>query len=189
MSPVLSRRRAGVSLALGALGLAGCGFRSALADRPGPGGTASVPALLGLIYVHRVESGGDDDTRLAQALRNALLDRMGLPDRPAFGLAISVRRALTGSGINLAGKITHQTLTANATFTLRALNQEGAEAPRDLVFGTESAWSSFDRLDSPFADRVAVRDLDDRVAHSLADQIYTRIAAYFVEVGGPTRRG
>lgn len=150
-----------------------------LAERPGAGGTASTPALLGLVYVHRATYGAEGDARLAQAVRNALVNRLGEPSRPAFALTLTVSRSIAGAATTLANRITHETLSGTATFSLQALNQEGAAPPKPLISGSETAWANQDRLDSAYADRMVERDMERRVADGLADQIQRRLAGYF----------
>lgn len=160
--------------------LAGCGFRSALSDRSGVGGTESSLSLMKLIYVHQASYGSQNDIRLAQGLRNALLNRVGEPSRPAFSLTMDLKRLTRGAGITSTDRTTRWTVEGRVSFVLFALNQEAKAPPREVYRGTETSWSSYDRIDSPFSDRIAERNLDDQIAVQLADQIFNRIAGWFV---------
>lgn len=176
-------------LVLAPLVLAGCGFRSALSSQSGVQGTESSLRLMKLIYVHQATYGNQTDIRLAQGVRNGLLNRVGEPGRPAFSLTMTLSRGTRGAGITSTDRTTRITVEGKVDFVLYALNQEEKAPPREVYRGTETSWSSYDRIDSPFSDRIAERDLDDQIAIQLADQIFNRIAGWFVRASQGTVPG
>ncbi|MBE1237571.1 hypothetical protein IHV25_07910 [Phaeovibrio sulfidiphilus] len=174
------KRRAVLGLLAGApLLLGGCGFRSALTTRPGAGGTDSNLTLVEHVYVHHITyRDGSGSERTVHDLYNALVDRFGEPERPAFSLRSSYERRSWSSGVSMTDRSSRWTVQGTLAFSLFALNQEGQAPPRLLFQGQEVSWSSFDRMDSPFSDRIAEREMDRQIALRLADQVFNRVVAW-----------
>ncbi|MBK1663236.1 twin-arginine translocation pathway signal protein [Rhodospirillum rubrum] len=182
-----SRRQALVLLA-GALVPAGCGFRPMLADRAGPAGRGGASGALAGIYVHSVTYSKEEDARFGQEIRNALIDRLGLPDQPTYGLTLAGSLIRRSSGITKDDRTTRYTMSASITFQLRALDRAGVQPPKPLLAGTETSWAAYDVIGSPFANEMNERDAVSRTAEQIADQLYTRLGAYFSQAPAPAGR-
>lgn len=182
------RRLLGGAVGLGGLVLVpGCGFRPMTAG-PGGAGTgrtlATSPQAAAGVYVHPVVSGAPDATALGQDLRNALINRFGLPDRPAYALRLTLDRQDSGRGYTLDARATRITVTGRVRFAVFRLDPANRQPPQLAFSGTETAWSSFDAIEAPFADTMARRRAERLVADSLAAQIDTRLSAW---IAAPNR--
>lgn len=142
----------------------------------------------------------NDGSNVTADLSGIIVDE--LPDRLGHYLVQEVRFALDGSGaesgtpryrlsmtatetvqsaiVNTStGRATAATLHVRVVYTLKSLPGE-----KSIHDGTAIMTASYDRGPQRFASVRAARDAEIRIAKTLADQIRTRLAAYFA-----TRRG
>ena len=156
--PSPSRRAALFALVGAALGLSACTVSPLYGTRPG-----AVP--LGLVSVKEVR------TRVAQRVRNALIETLGPPSvAEPFTLTLDVgsrvRFFLTDAETN---RTSAGTVTVTAAFSLRA--PDGT-----VQQGRERARASFDAPLQEFARQRAVRDAEDRAAREAAQRVRLAIA-------------
>jgi LPS-assembly lipoprotein len=173
-----SRRQAlGLLMGLSAAGLAlsGCGFQPMYGEQ-----NAALNA-----------KGGDRTSKLAQVridpiaeragqeLHNRLRDRMnpnGQPDTPVYRLAVAtseIEQEIAGDNNE---HVRHKILKVTAVYTLYPVKDDKKKL---LDQATSRITVSFDTLDDPYNDIATYQDAQRRAAEQLADQITTRVAAYF----------
>lgn len=149
--------------ALAALPLAACGFEP-LYDPAGPGA-----AVAGRVEVDVIES------TAGFALRERLVDRLGLPDAPTHRLAVSLDLRQVGVAITEDDVTSRYDVIGEAAWRLFPL---GESAP--ALAGATSATTGYSAPDSSAASGFAVlsarRDAEDRLALTLADRIAQRLA-------------
>lgn len=159
-------RRAALGFLVAALG--GCGLRP-LYGR-GSGGQVTVAAL-GAVAI------GPIPGRLGQVLHNDLRDRInpqGAPGRPRYRLEVQVFRFKEGLAIKKDEEITRSNLRLTATFVL-----SDYRSGERLLEGSARSTGSFNLVRSDFANLVAERDAERRVAREISEQILTRLSLYF----------
>lgn len=160
-------RGLGLALVL-PLALAGC-FRPLYAEAPSGG---SVPAMMAGIVVEQVPD------RVGHYLVEELkfeLDGSGATHQPRYRLSMEAQERI-GTAIisSLTGRAESATVTVDVNFTLKAVGTNDT-----VLSGRATASASYDRSPQRFAATRAARDAEIRIARQLADQIRTRIAAYF----------
>jgi LPS-assembly lipoprotein len=162
-----------LALALALLGLiAGCGFRPLYGTR---GGSDATVSELAAVTVTPIAG------RLGQLVRNHLREQLsprGTPGPARYRLDIALIRASEGLAIKKDEEITRSNLRLTATFALRAA--AGGDA---LLEGQTRSIASFNLVRSDFANLIAERDAESRVAREVGDQIATRLAIYFSRRG------
>jgi len=111
---------------------------------------------------------------LVQELRFDL-DGSGTTAQPRYRLSLTAKERLQAAVVNSAtGRASSATLIVESTFTLTSIDT-GAT----LLTGTAFGSASYDRTQQRYAAIRAARDAEIRVARNLAEQIKTRVAAYF----------
>lgn len=146
------------TLLLGALALAGCGFRPV----HGPGGTGG--ALMGQVRA------ADPATRAEFGFVAALEERLGrpAPGRLALGYRLAIARvgaaqidAIGVTAINLRGRLDY-------TLTEGAATRAQGRVVADTWFSTTA---------TQFATQAAEEDAEARLARMLADAVVARLLA------------
>jgi LPS-assembly lipoprotein len=149
--------------ALVCLPLAACGFEPLYAPA-GPGA-----AVAGRIEVDVIES------TAGFALRERLVDRLGLPESPTHRLAVSLNLRQVGVAITQDDVTSRYDVIGNATWRLFP---HGQSLP--VLTGETSATTGYSApsssTTSTFAVLSAKRDAEERLALTLADRIAQRLA-------------
>lgn len=154
----MSHSRRYVLTLLAAAPLGACGFEPLY----GPNKAASIAR--GRIAVDEI--GG----LMGYELRERLTNRLGASSNPSHHLRIKVNVSSDSLAINAANEITRYSLTGVANFSLNDTER------REASNGSVRAFSSYSATASAYATSVAERDARERLAHSLAEQIATRLA-------------
>lgn len=155
---------------LALLALAGC-------FRPMYGSVDGRPAVtdeLGRIAIAPLEG------RVGQRVRNELLYAFsaGEGGEAPYRLAVSLRETSEDMMLRRSGEAVTTIFELRANFTLIE-----AASGRVLHGGTASARAPYDRSAQIFANERARLDAENRAARTVADQVKTRIAAYFAARG------
>ncbi|WP_293865299.1 LPS assembly lipoprotein LptE [uncultured Alsobacter sp.] len=112
---------------------------------------------------------------LVQEVRYALDGSGNETTSPRYRLTMSATETVQSAIVNTStGRATAATLYVKVTYTLKSLP---GDAP--IHAGTATMTASYDRGPQRFASVRAARDAEIRIAKTLADQIRTRLAAYF----------
>jgi LPS-assembly lipoprotein len=158
-----------LALVLALLGLAGgCGFRPLYGKAPGGQGTV---AELAAVTVNPIPD------RLGQMVRNHLRDQLAPREsqtRSRYRLAIVLVSNSEGLAIKRDEEITRSNLRLVARFVLRS-----SASGETLLEGQTRSVASFNLVRSDFANLIAKRDAESRVARETGDQIATRLAIFF----------
>ncbi len=169
-------RRKALAL-IAAAGLSGCGFRPMLHDRATvPGSQQPISGALASVYVRRLEYTPVTEPRFAQQVRNALIDRIGVPDTPSY--------VLDGTAhLGESDRASRYLLQGVVMFTLKRLPTQ-AEADKgalaEIVWkGQERGMAFYDLQDNQFTTEMAQRDAEARVAEELGEQLARHLAAWF----------
>ncbi len=181
-------RRALLGLSLGALAapLAGCGFQPAYAPR-GRGATPLPP-----LDIPPIEG------RVGQLVRNALIDRFTVDRDARYKLEVSVSVNEQGLGIDRDDDASLTRLEGRARFVvIDRTRRGGGEVLRPdalstrpvshVLEGTVRRAVTFNTFDTGYATTSSVRGASRDVARLLADDLETRLLAYFR--GGARRSG
>jgi LPS-assembly lipoprotein len=152
-----------------ALAAGACGFRPLYGTSPVGDGVAVHLASIDIV---------EQPTRLGQLIRNDLLSSMSEPGSPGdrYRLAMD-STAKVQSTIEVEDE-TDETrrfsMRVNTVYRLLD-GRTGAELHRGKTFSLVS----FDRTTSDFSNLQAENDAMERAAHEIANDIRTRLAAYF----------
>lgn len=114
--------------------------------------------------------------RVGQQVRNELIYAFSAgeaPDAP-YKLVVTLKSNISEGVIQPTGEAVTKNYELRANFTL--IRVETGEV---LYGGSALARAAFDRTTQLFANQRAERDAEDRAAKSVAENIKTRIAAYF----------
>ena len=128
-------------------------------------GTGSGAAPQGVVAVAPVQ------TRIAQQVRNALIEQLGRPSAPdPFTLTLQVS-TLNSEFLRdpRTNRITRGEVTVTVRYTL-------ADSSTTIADGTERASAQFDAPIQLFAQQRAVRDAEDRAARVAANRVRLAIA-------------
>jgi len=162
------------AIALIAISLTAC-FKPMLAEQ-GTFANGAANHAQPAIYVEELR------TRIGQKLRNQLIyDFSGVnqSDAAPYHLSISLNRSLAGGLVQSTTEALAETVTLNAEYTLTD------SATGTVVHGGSSfSRATYDKGAALFANQRALRDAEDRAAIELAQDIRTRIAAYFASKQG-----
>jgi LPS-assembly lipoprotein len=121
-------------------------------------------------------------TRLTQVIRNELIFDLyggeGSPDpKPAYKLSVRVNDSNTPEGFEKFVDVPSAYLEQlNASFTLVETTSQ-----KTVLTGTSFANAAYDFSNQRFANIRAQRDAQDRAAKVIADDIHTKLAAFFAE--------
>ncbi|UUX47947.1 LPS assembly lipoprotein LptE [Nisaea acidiphila] len=120
--------------------------------------------------------------RAGQLLRNSLRDKLtprGVPSQPRYRLDIGLNETRTNLVILKDATSTYSKLRMVATFALVDL-QTGKPVQR----GQSESTTTFNRVDSDFADLAAEKDARRRAADEISEDIRLRLGLYFNRLRG-----
>jgi LPS-assembly lipoprotein len=167
------RRSALVVLAAGLLG--GCSVQPLYGTRD-VGGGGELAATLQSIAIEPIPD------RLGHYVENELsfdLNGTGAPVSPRYKLFITLHEnAQTPVIDTVSGRASAATVLINADYRLMEATRE-----TPVTSGHVFVAASYDRTSQRFSNIRAARDAEQRDAKTLADQIYTKIAASFAAKG------
>ena len=152
-----------------AFATAGCGFHPLFA-RNGAGGGGQ--QAFNSIFVDPVAGG-----RAGYELRDSLIDLLRAPshqDQALYRLKVAVKQSVEGTAVQTNGYITRYTYTMTADYQL-----SNARTGAELTKGTETTFSGYDVVASPYATLVAQQDAQKFGAHEIADRIRIDLGVYF----------
>ena len=159
--------RRGVFAAL-ALLLGACGFQPLYGEH---GGGETVAAMGGIAI-------SPIPDRIGSVIRNRLLDRMtpkGEPGEPRYVLDITLKARREGIGVQRDASVSRVNLWVTADF--RLLDRQASRAP--VLVGSTTSIAAFNVLRADYANVVAERDAEDRVAGEIGDDIVRRVGVFF----------
>lgn len=145
-----------------AFGLASCGFEPVYA----PGG--KLDERLSRIYVD------DVDDRVGLATRNALLDAIGAPDRPArptHRLTMTIVSDRERSGIQADETASRINVILTTTWQLKLLDDEGTV----VGSGSETRAVPYNVVDDDYASLIAERDAEKLAGRLSGEAVRTRL--------------
>jgi LPS-assembly lipoprotein len=163
----LSRTAARALIALSLVALAGCGFRPLYGERSAA--SVTVPELAAI----QIDSIPD---REGQLVRNNLLDKMqprGMAAKPLYRLTVSVGISRVSLGVRIDETATRGSLTMSASYVLADM-----ASGDQIMTGNSRAVSSYNILDSDFANVISENDAIRRTATNLSEEIKTRVAIF-----------
>jgi LPS-assembly lipoprotein len=147
--------------------LMGCGFRPLYG-----GATGEIRHLeLSQVTVSPIKS------RLGTNLRNALIDRLtpgGEPAYPQYRLDLAMSELREGVAIKTDASITRYNYQLTGDFELFDL-----ATGKSIYKGSARSLAAYNVADSPFATLSAERDVADRTASDISDQIELSLALFF----------
>ncbi|WP_439816342.1 LPS assembly lipoprotein LptE [Zavarzinia sp. CC-PAN008] len=117
------------------------------------------------------------DARVAQRIRNSLLDHMtprGQPDRPTYRLDMVPTVYIEGLGIQQDETITRFNIRIELAYKLTRVADQVV-----MTSGWTRALASFNRVDSEYATLSARKDAENRAAVQVAEDLQTRLAVFF----------
>lgn len=147
----------------------GCGFHPLFARN---GANAGGQQAFDTIFVEPVAGG-----RAGYELRDTLIDLLrgtSRQDQALYRLKIAMKQSVEGTAVQTNGYITRYTYTMTAEYQLTNV-RTGAE----LTKGTETTFSGYDVVASPYATLVAQQDAQRYGAHEIADRIRIDLGVYF----------
>ncbi|MCE8000773.1 MAG: hypothetical protein HEP70_18115 [Rhodobiaceae bacterium] len=168
MSLLVRRRAQAVSATIVlSLFLSACGFTPLYATR---GQNESIVTLLATISV---QASGD---RVGRALRVALEDKLGsnATTQHQYGVVLESRLSEIDVAVQQDTEVTRQNLRLNTEFYL-----SNAETGEVIYFAKSNGTVAFNRVASEFANIIAERDAQERVANQVAEDIHSKLAIYF----------
>ncbi|SLN20423.1 LPS assembly lipoprotein LptE [Oceanibacterium hippocampi] len=171
-----SRRQVLGALAL--LPLGACGFQPLYGERGIAGG--KVAPLLGAIKIQNVSIAGEF-SRFGFELQERLIDRLtpkGQPAAPLYALKVDAAVSRSNLLIQLDNTVRRRNLTIRANFELVDLSDN------KVVYSSQTrALSSYNIVDSDFANLISERDAGLRAAKSVSEEITIQLASHFSRVG------
>jgi|GEM_PF-378135 len=127
---------------------------------------------------------GDD--RVGQQLRNGLIDRLtprGQPQFPAYRLDVTITDSLTDLLVQENSDVLRRNYRLTATYRLVE------EATGEQVFSAAATrTASLNRLDSEYANVIALRDAEERAAEAVADVMAQRLGIALARLSSPQAR-
>jgi LPS-assembly lipoprotein len=127
--------------------------------------------------------------RTGQELRNHLFDILtprGQPRDPAYILSVELDEEISSLAVERTGLPTRANLRVNAKFTLFDAD---TTQPSSLFTGWAQVISSYNLLNSDFSTLTSQNDARSRAMESIADQIRTRLAAFFASRDAAAAKG
>lgn len=152
-----------------ALATAGCGFHPLFArNESNAGGQQAFNS----IFVDPVDGG-----RAGYELRDSLINLLRgttRPDQALYRLRVTIKQSVEGTAVQTNGYITRYTYTMTAEYHLT-----NARTGAELTKGTETTFSGYDVVASPYATLVAQQDAQKFGAREIADRIRIDLGVYF----------
>jgi LPS-assembly lipoprotein len=165
----LNRRPIALTVGFGllALVLSGCGFRPLYAKT---GSTAGVSAAMSQIDVIETK------TRVAFKVRSRLVELLQPSNGPgkAYDLRMTINERQEGLAIEQDTSVTRYNFELTGLFVLT--DKASGEV---LTRGSSRAVAAYNVVDSQFATEIARRDVRDRAAQALGEDIHKQLAIYF----------
>jgi LPS-assembly lipoprotein len=151
--------------------LSACGFTPLYATRSDNGGVVTALAAIS------VQTPPD---RVNRALRIALEDQLRANTlvAPQYALALSSILSEADVAIEQDTEVTRTNLTLRTSFILRDM-----ETNASLYEAKAFAIVAYNRVPSEFANIIAERDAQERVAKQVAEEVRTKLAIYFERQG------
>mgnify|MGYP004004834545 FL=1 len=118
--------------------------------------------------------------RIGQELKNNLLDILsprGISDQSLWELSVTLTESTQKISLEQTSFSTRANLTVRATFKLKSLLEDSTQK----FGGNANAISSYNILDSDYANLVAERDAHSRAVKSLANDIARQLALWMRE--------
>jgi LPS-assembly lipoprotein len=153
----------------GALATTGCGFHPLFARS---GANAGGQQVFSSIYVDPVDGG-----RAGYELRDSLIDLLrgtSRPNQALYRLKIAMKQSVEGTAVQTNGYITRYSYTMTVDYQLN-----NARTGAELTKGTETSFSGYDVVASPYATLVAQQDAQKFGAREIADRIRIDLGVYF----------
>ncbi|MEO1103034.1 MAG: LPS assembly lipoprotein LptE [Pseudomonadota bacterium] len=160
--------------------VAGCQVRPLYSDAASGGPLSPTPDLRAIVIDSVVNEAGEiEENRIEQVLRNELLFLFrgdgGPADQQLYRLRLITNASTDPLAVELEEDLPSAVLlTLNGTFILSEIANENT-----LLTGSATSTASYDFSSQRFANVRAQRDAGTRAAKSMAENISTRIAAYF----------
>jgi len=151
--------------------LSACGFTPLYATRSDNGGVVTALAAIS------VQAPPD---RVNRALRISLEDQLRANTlvAPQYRLVLSSALSEADVAIEQDTEVTRKNLRLRTTFILRDMETDTA-----LYEAKAFAIVAYNRVPSEFANIIAERDAQERVANQVAEEIRTKLAIYFERQG------
>ncbi|HSO42788.1 MAG TPA: LPS assembly lipoprotein LptE [Rhodospirillales bacterium] len=156
--------------------LAGCGFRPLYTDPEPAAGEAGVGSELAAIEIAPIPD------RVGQLVRNDLLYHLDASARGGaaqYRLDVRLAESISELAVESTGFATRSNLRLAANYRLVDLS-----TGRQLVSGRSRAISSYNLVDASFSTLTAQNAARERAAARIAEEIRTRLAAYFAGLVG-----
>ena len=152
------------------LPLGGCGFRPLYGDHGAAGGS-TVNRLAEVDVV-------SPETTVGRTLKYSLLDSMGVngnaPVSPLYRLTLSPRSYTQNVAVQTDATVTRANFVLVVPFTLVS-----TATNKTIFHSTARARSSYNRVESEFANLSAAQDAAKRVAEAVANDIKLQLSVYF----------
>tara|TARA_R110002124_G_scaffold79777_2_gene211721 strand:- start:208 stop:741 length:534 start_codon:yes stop_codon:yes gene_type:complete len=149
--------------------LSACGFRPLYGDR---GVEASTYGDLAGVSVSA------PDTNVGRALKFDLLDTINdsgdQPSAPLYTLVLKPQSYSLNVAVQQDATVTRQNFVLVVPYTLRDIG-----TGKIVYYSTARARSSYNRVDSEFANLSAAADAEKRTAKAVAADIKTQVSVYF----------
>lgn len=151
-----------------ALTLGACGFTPLYAERD----TASITADLSMLDVHA------PNDRLGRELKYGLLDLLSNagnpPSNPTYVVEIAPIVYSEDLAIERDADVTRKNMVMVVPFRL-----VDTETKKTVLRSTARSRSSYNRVDSEFANIVAAQDAEQRIAAAIAEDIKLQLSIHF----------
>ena len=168
-------RRAALGLLAGGSLVAGCGWKPLYGTRTPMGAASGAPGIDNQLATVRVEPIAN---RLGQQLHNRLrdgLNPLGQPASSAYRLAVNLNVRTYGALTRSDLSATRRNVEVTAYYTL--VDNSGNVVMSD----NSQTITGYDEFDDPLNDISANESAQERSTIQLAEQIKTRLAAYFAQ--------
>ena len=166
-------------LALGLMaGVAACSFRPLYGN--------SAEGAAARTGIQSVEVAQIDFGRVGQHVRNELISQMtprGTPARPEFTLSVALQDVVADLLVQENSTVLRRNYTLTATYQLID-NETGAPVFSSSVQRN----AALNRLDSEYANVIALRDAEERAAAAVATVITQRLSIALSELASPEKR-
>ncbi|MGZ8996791.1 MAG: LPS assembly lipoprotein LptE [Rhodospirillales bacterium] len=156
--------------------IGGCGFRPLYGEPEPMSGAAGVGTELAAVEIAPIPD------RVGQLVRNDLLYHMDASEgggAAAYRLDVRLTERISELAVERTGFATRSNLRLAASYRLIDLSNG-----RQLVSGRSRAISSYNIVDASFSTLTAQNAARERAAARIAEEIRTRLAAYFAGLEG-----
>lgn len=158
-------------LAAALMPLGGCGFRPLYGDHGAAGGSGVVSQLSDIEVIA-------PETTIGRSLKYDLLDSMGVngnaPVSPLYRLTLRPSSYTQDVAVQTDATVTRANYVLVVPFALVS-----TATNKTIFHSTARSRSSYNRVESEFANLSAAQDAAKRVAEAVADDIKLQISVYF----------